>query len=627
VQANQAGNLGFAPAAAQTATISVAPKALTITANNASRAYGAANPANPGFTAPALAGSDSIASVTYSYAAGATATATVGTTYSITPSAALFGSGSAANYLISYVAGTLTIAGTAGQSVSFAPPATATYGDAPLTLSAKASSGLPITFTLVSGPATLNGSTLTLTGAGTVTVRASQGGNVDYAAAADVTGSISVAPKALTITANNASRAYGAANPANPGFSSAGLAGGDGIAAVSYSYPAAASATASVGTSYGITPGSAVFSAGSAANYLIRYLPGTLTVTIPADAVKPVLTMSTLSSGALTNNPVLNVSGTAGDSYGIKSLTVNGSLVSVAADGSFSGSLVLAPGANTVTTVATSNSTLSTTDTRSITLDATAPTLTVTAPADNSVTNQSAVTVAGKVSETATVTARVGGGNWQTAQMNGTGFSILLALPEGQNTIELNATDLAGNNLVTTVKRTVTVDLSKPSLAVTAPSQDITTGQGSYLLTGTTSDADSAVGVTVSMDGKTYTPTVSAGTFSQQLAFSSQKQYAVTVTATDQAGNSATVQRNITYSASTAVTGDTTGDVNGDGTVDLRDVLLALRISIGAVTPTAEQLARGDVGPLAGGKPAPDGTIDISDAVVIMERSLGLVSW
>lgn|GEM_PF-5257232 len=231
------------------------------------------------------------------------------------------------------------------------------------------------------------------------------------------------------------------------------------------------------------------------------------------------------------------------------------------------------------------------------------------------------------MSETATVAARVGGGSWQTAQMNGTGFTILLTLPDGQDTIELNATDLAGNSLVTTVKRTVTVDLSKPSLAVTAPNQDVTINQGSYLLTGTASDADTAVSVTVSMDGTTYTPAVNAGAFSLQLTFGSRKQYAVTVTATDQAGNSAAVQRNITY-ATAAVSGDATGDLDGDGTVDIKDVLLALRIAVGAVTPTADQVARGDVGPLAAdGKPAPDGKIDISDAVVILERSVGLLSW
>jgi hypothetical protein len=47
--------------------------------------------------------------VTYTYAAAATSTANVGTTHSITPSAAVWSSGNAANYAITYASGTLTI--------------------------------------------------------------------------------------------------------------------------------------------------------------------------------------------------------------------------------------------------------------------------------------------------------------------------------------------------------------------------------------------------------------------------------------------------------------------------------------------------------------------------------------
>ncbi len=167
-------SISYNTPAAITTTINVSTKALTITANNISRAYGVANPTAPGFTAPALVGSDSIGSVSYTYAASATAAAEVGSTHSITPSSAVFTSGTASNYNITYTAGTLTIAGGASQSITFNPPTTATYGDSAITLSATATSGLPVTFFLVNGPATLAGSILTITGPGTITVRASQ---------------------------------------------------------------------------------------------------------------------------------------------------------------------------------------------------------------------------------------------------------------------------------------------------------------------------------------------------------------------------------------------------------------------------------------------------------------------
>lgn len=69
------------------------------------------------------------------------------------------------------------------------------------------------------------------------------------------------------------------------------------------------------------------------------------------------------------------------------------------------------------------------------------------------------------------------------------------------------------------------------------------------------------------------------------------------------------------------------GDVNGDGVVNVADVLLAQRIALGMVTPTADQLAHGDVAPLMNGAPAPDGKIDTADVLVIERKALGLVNF
>jgi hypothetical protein len=67
------------------------------------------------------------------------------------------------------------------QTITFPAIANHTFGDPAVTLNAAASSGLPITFSVVSGPATLTSSNvLTLNGAGTVTVQASQPGNSSY---------------------------------------------------------------------------------------------------------------------------------------------------------------------------------------------------------------------------------------------------------------------------------------------------------------------------------------------------------------------------------------------------------------------------------------------------------------
>ena len=63
------------------------------------------------------------------------------------------------------------------QSIAFGPLSRQTVNDAPFPVSGTASSGLPVSFSLISGSAVLSGNVITLTGAGTVTVRASQSGN------------------------------------------------------------------------------------------------------------------------------------------------------------------------------------------------------------------------------------------------------------------------------------------------------------------------------------------------------------------------------------------------------------------------------------------------------------------
>ena len=85
------------------------------------------------------------------------------------------------------------------QTIDFPAIADKMTTDAPFAINASASSGLPVSFEIVSGPATISANTITLNGTpGTVTVRASQSGNVDYNAATPVDRSFQVnAPAAL----------------------------------------------------------------------------------------------------------------------------------------------------------------------------------------------------------------------------------------------------------------------------------------------------------------------------------------------------------------------------------------------------------------------------------------------
>ena len=130
------------------------------------------------------------------------------------------------------------------QTITFPNPGTQTYGVAPITLKATASSGLAVSYTVTSGPASVSGNVLTITGAGSVTVQATQGGNATYAAATPVSQTFTVSKAALTVVANNAPVALGAPIPTLTGTLT-GVVSGDGITA---SYMTTAVQGSAVGT-------------------------------------------------------------------------------------------------------------------------------------------------------------------------------------------------------------------------------------------------------------------------------------------------------------------------------------------------------------------------------------------
>jgi hypothetical protein len=198
-------------------------------------------------------------------------------------------------------------AATQAQAISFtAPTSPVTYGVAPITLSATGgASGNPVTFSIVSGPGTLSGannSILTVTGAGTIVVAANQAGTsgaLNYSAAAQVTQSIVVNKAPLTVTANNASMAVGAALPAFTATYS-GFVNGDGAGVVSGSPSFTTTATSSspAGT-YPITPALGTL---TAANYsFTTFVNGTLSIVqAPAAAITTSAVLSGSHSGGYT---------------------------------------------------------------------------------------------------------------------------------------------------------------------------------------------------------------------------------------------------------------------------------------------------------------------------------------
>ena len=116
-----------------------------------------------------------------------------------------------------------------------------------LTLSATASSGLPVSFAVASGPATISGGTaLSFTGAGTVSIVASQAGDASWNPAPNVTNTFTVTKDVAVVTLGALSQAYdGTAKSATATTEPAGLT-------VEFTYDGSATAPTEVG-SYAVT--------------------------------------------------------------------------------------------------------------------------------------------------------------------------------------------------------------------------------------------------------------------------------------------------------------------------------------------------------------------------------------
>ncbi len=78
------------------------------------------------------------------------------------------------------------------QTIDFQLVSTKVFTNEPFSINAVTSSGLPVSFRILSGPAVMNGNLLTMTGSGTVTIEASQIGNSSFNTAVSVTKSFDV---------------------------------------------------------------------------------------------------------------------------------------------------------------------------------------------------------------------------------------------------------------------------------------------------------------------------------------------------------------------------------------------------------------------------------------------------
>jgi CSLREA domain-containing protein len=176
LQASQAA-AGDYTAGTQNATFTVSGEAPTITFTVPSQTY-----STTPFTVSAT--SNSTGAFTYSVVSGPATISGNSVTMTGTGTVVLLASEAAAgNYTAGTQTATFTINAAGAPTITFTVP-NHTYGDAPFTVSATSNSTGAFTYTVVSGPATISGATVTLTGAGTVVLKASQAAAGTYIAGA-----------------------------------------------------------------------------------------------------------------------------------------------------------------------------------------------------------------------------------------------------------------------------------------------------------------------------------------------------------------------------------------------------------------------------------------------------------
>lgn len=213
------------------------------------------------------------------------------------------------------------------------------------------------------------------------------------------------------------------------------------------------------------------------------------------ETVKPVITITSPTSGAYVTNNKQPVVFTVVDESGGSGINI-GSLV-VKQDGiattaytttaitngysvTYTPTTALTDGSHTVTVdISDNDGNAAVQKTTTYTVDTVAPTLNVTNPANNLVTNSASLTVSGTTNDATSspvsVTIKLNGTDQGSVTVTGGAFSKAITLATGSNTILVTATDAAGR--FSTVTRTVTLDTTSPQItAVTITPNPADTG-------------------------------------------------------------------------------------------------------------------------------------------------------
>lgn len=308
----------------------------------------------------------------------------------------------------------------------------------------------------------------------------------------------------------------------------------------------------------------------------------TITIAAVADTSAPTLTIANPSTdGASYSSAALAVNGTATDDTGVSSVFVRlngGAWIQATGTSSWSSSVALAPGINTIEAYARdaafNTSSIATRVVSYTPADVTIPSVAISNPAaDGLVVSNSAFSFSGTASDNvgvASVFVRINSGGW--VQASGTAaWSSSMTLLAGVNLLEVYARDAAGNASAIT-GRTVNYsppDSTAPSATISNPAANgLTVATASLALAGSASDNVGVTAVFVRLNGGAWTQASGTTSWSLSVSLAAGSNY-IEVYSRDAAANtSPVVNRTVTYSATAT---DDHGDTFGTATVVAAD--------------------------------------------------------
>ncbi len=180
------------------------------------------------------------------------------------------------------------------------------------------------------------------------------------------------------------------------------------------------------------------------------------------DSTPPSVVVISPSNGAIFYTSQITVTGTASDNIDVAQVEIRvgaGEWRLATGTESWTATVGLSPGNNTVTARATDSAsntgTATVTATYNVTTvpDSTAPTIVITDPLDGADFEKATLTARGTASDVAGISrveVRVNGGSWFTADGT-TSWTVQATLAEGSNTIEAMAIDTSNNNATVSV--------------------------------------------------------------------------------------------------------------------------------------------------------------------------------